>query len=478
MASILLRLIHISCLALVLSLIQPAVASIASLGIRDDTPANSTDPAYSTFVHEPKPNSGNFTFSLTAVKESNDLYMHLFAPATYEWVGVGIGKHMKDAVMFIIYHDSSGKNVTFSPRKASGHTEPTYQSSFDCFVDGSSPNIIPGDKSERVSNWYSVNAHCRNIAKMADLNLNSKEAPFIFAIGPDEYTVESDSKAANLRFHVAHGSFTMDMTQATQQNAEGAGTSFGDGSLKGSNKKGFRDDGKTYGTPAHGLLMCVSFLFVFPIGVLCLRVMERVKLHFGTQVVGSGLVIIGMALGLWIGQTYNKSKHVNSAHQILGLIVVALLVIQLCLGYFHHRLYLQTRLPTLSGKIHRNLGPLVLSAGIINGALGFRFADAHRHNIFYLIIALLVMILVTYALWSKTRKDKKKAMSGMGIHAGAQPAPPPPPPPPYSAHAQNPGLAPDSISGHYNPSANSSRSDIALADMGYGAQPTQPRQMV
>lgn len=65
---------------------------------------------YSTFIYPT--DDGNLTFALTAAN-SGDLYMHLSAPATYSWVGVGTGKEMDGSVMWIVYQGSDKNSETF-----------------------------------------------------------------------------------------------------------------------------------------------------------------------------------------------------------------------------------------------------------------------------------------------------------------------------------------------------------------------------
>src|SRR6266480_7587572 len=75
----------------------------------------------------------NLTLSLTAVAETGDLWFRLAAPAEYDWIGVGIGPHMKGALTFVTYPSKNGTAVTLSPRLSTGNTEPTYDSKIDAY---------------------------------------------------------------------------------------------------------------------------------------------------------------------------------------------------------------------------------------------------------------------------------------------------------------------------------------------------------
>ncbi|OJD36665.1 uncharacterized protein BKCO1_10000167 [Diplodia corticola] len=462
-------------------------AALATASVRDSR--QPSQPKYATFVNHvgssDGSSDGNLTFSLTATNNNGavDLYMHLSGPDQWQWVAVGVGAQMKDALIFLLYHSSDGNNVTFSPRVATGENEPSYRSSIDCFVyegdDTPSVGILQDSTSD--GDRYSVNAHCRDVksaAPEASLDLSDKSQPFIYAIGPMSHDLHSNSRSAGIRRHLYYGGFTMDMTAATEANTTVAGTAFGM-DMKGATMGGrlHGDDGGR-GSGTHAVVMCGTFLFIFPLGVVLLRGFERVQLHAGTQAGGFVVICAGSGLGIWISGFYNKSKKFDSAHQIIGLIVFGLLAVQLGLGWFHHRMFQRSRSPTTMGKMHRYLGPFVLGAGLANGFLGFRFADQERSNIVYLLFVVAVFVTLMIGVWYKRRKDRRKTAA-----AYFEPAPSSAPPP-YSAQA--PPRAGAGVGASYAQS-QASRSDIALGDMGYhgrtsrdlyNEQPTHPRAMV
>jgi hypothetical protein len=53
--------------------------------------------AYSTFIYPT--DHGKLTFALSAANTTGDVYLHLSAPAAYQWVGVGTGSEMDGSVM-------------------------------------------------------------------------------------------------------------------------------------------------------------------------------------------------------------------------------------------------------------------------------------------------------------------------------------------------------------------------------------------
>lgn len=123
---------------------------------------------------------------------------------------------------------------------------------------------------------------------------------------------------------------------------------------------------------------------------LSLRVLAwaRVCLRSTTRYETDPLVQCGNAVLIHI-----QSKHFNSAHQGIGLLIVAGLLIQLSLGLMHHAFYLKTNEPTVFGKIHFFLGPTVMILGLINAGIGFNFAERSGLTLPYGIIAGVVSLI-------------------------------------------------------------------------------------
>jgi hypothetical protein len=126
--------------------------------------------------------------------------------------------------------------------------------------------------------------------------------------------------------------------------------------------------------------------------------------------------------GLIINETNdifpNQSKNFASAHQLIGLLILIMLLIQLGLGLLHHRTWKQTKSPTKFSKIHKFLGPAVLLLGLINGGLGFDFANNSSYNARYIVIILTVAILYSgvrgIAWWWAGRRKERKQQQWVG----------------------------------------------------------------
>ncbi|KAI9767457.1 MAG: hypothetical protein M1840_005686 [Geoglossum simile] len=357
-------------------------------------------PSASTFV---LPRRGsNFTFSLNVDKNSSDIYFRIVANADKSWVAVGAGPEMKDTLMFVAYQAKDSRKVTLSPRIATGHFEPAYASSINITLE-------PG--SGITKNIFTVNARCSNCrrwGKGGSLALDSRNQDFIYAWGPTTSTIESDSKTATIQRHIAYGSFTMDLVQAA---AGDAGVPEDTRSHNGTEAVGDPHADYEILLSVHALLMLGTFVILLPVGVLLLRIIQKPKLHSIAQVFGTIIVLIGGGLGIFLSYSYNLTRTFTTAHQIIGLILMALLVIQSVLGYLHHRAYVRTQRHSVYTLPHIWHGRIVILLGAVNGFLGFRLAG--RSTLSYLISLLIFTIsyATIYIVSRKRLRRKREALS-------------------------------------------------------------------
>lgn len=169
------------------------------------------------------------------------------------------------------------------------------------------------------------------------------------------------------------------MTAATSEDS--ASVPLGPYTMSTSTKLGSTTQDNDPGSRIHGIVMCVTFVIVLPIGALLLRVWN-VKAHIIFQLIGWILFCMAFAGGIVASKKYNKSKNFTSSHQILGILLLIALLSQWVLGWLNHRTYKKTGHGTIMGKIHHFLGPGVIFVGWINGAVGFRFAGMTIASIF------------------------------------------------------------------------------------------------
>jgi len=160
--------------------------------------------------------------------------------------------------------------------------------------------------------------------------------------------------------------------------------------------------------------MSIVFVLLLPFGSLLLRVWHKIKGHIIVQSLALVLFCMAFAGGCVVSQEYNKSKHFNSAHQIIGILLLLAFFTQLALGVTHHRVYKKEQRKTVMGKVHRFLGPGIIFFGLVNGGIGFSFSGATFLAIPYVIIILLFIILYCCIVCGTTffRKRRSKPEDG------------------------------------------------------------------
>lgn len=200
------------------SLFFPLLALLRVSLAQDTSPATNG----SVFVYEGKEvdfgppsdrqsSDPRVVFALNADSSTGDLYFHLESPKDNQWVGVGIGSQMKDALFLIAYASENGTGVTISGRTSSGHTEPSVL--HDIVIDKlydeglTDANTVTGGGGEGDDDGsVIVDAVCRKCAAygngVASIDYASTEQPFIFAIGPP-LRLESDGLNAGTMKSIA-----------------------------------------------------------------------------------------------------------------------------------------------------------------------------------------------------------------------------------------------------------------------------------
>lgn len=463
------------------------------------------------FVYTQPQSEQPFVFALSVDGANNDLYFHMSAPSSNAWMGVGIGQKMQNSLYFIAYASSNGTGVTLSPRVASGNSEPSYYKDVTC-------DLIYGNglsNSDQESNTgpfggvsngkMSVNAVCHNAtswklgSSSGSLDVTSTAQPFIFAVGPSVPggpNLRSNSLSAGLQYHDFFGQFTMDMTQATTDSGSVSVPLPNDATNSSYTNSGVTIQfAKSDSDPAphiHAFVMCFAYFVLWPIGSLCLRVMNRVKLHAWVQFIGLVLATMGSAGGAYLSTEYNRSKNFNSPHQVLGILLFISVWAQFLLGFFHHRIYKREQRPTILGKIHRYLGPAIIFIGVVVAMLGFVLA-LNPHLCLPFMFFLIFVIIVYCGLRFGSRFCCSSRRNKNGIDHDAEgttnggpygyqnsrfdPPPGAPPAGPYPASYMAPPPA-------YSRSNSYTGDDVPLAP--YSSQtsgldetrPTQPRPMV
>ncbi|KIX02042.1 uncharacterized protein Z518_07981 [Rhinocladiella mackenziei CBS 650.93] len=120
----------------------------------------------------------------------------------------------------------------------------------------------------------------------------------------------------------------------------------------------------------HGLLMTISFLVLYPLGIYLLRSPRPTafNLHWTVNSLGSVSVGISALIG------FVNSHSISIFHQYLGILLVCALAAQTVLGWRHHVVYISAGplggRPTWMSQMHVWLGRIVLPFGMLNTILG------------------------------------------------------------------------------------------------------------
>ncbi|KAI0399800.1 hypothetical protein F4802DRAFT_587782 [Xylaria palmicola] len=383
----------------------------------------------STFVSPKK----DFAFALNVPDaSSSEVFFSMAFPVQTSWAAVGLGASSMggNPLVLMAYPSASGENVTISPRRCYGHSEPVHDP-------GIVVRALPGTGlfNDTTFVFNGVCGNCRAWPHGGKIDASSTGQEMIYATGPSGDT-RSDGPRASVKMHWSYGSFTMDLVRAT-----GAGgvpvipasenvTSVG--AVQRSASTGHVDRKAIL----HAVFMIFAFVGVWPLGILILRVGGSVRWHAINQAVAFGLVLVGAILGFVISTSYNRSKKFNTAHQVVGIIVFIAVIAQLALGYLHHRKYKKTQGPTKLAPIHVWLGRIVIPLGIVNGFTGFPLALSPGYDFALLGIVAFVLpafflILLVKKVWKKLMQkakqpDPEPTGYDMAPWRGAQPGVRPP----------------------------------------------------
>ncbi|ORY12964.1 hypothetical protein BCR34DRAFT_600259 [Clohesyomyces aquaticus] len=316
-------------------------------------------------------------FSLNIANDSSDVSIYFTSPA-YSWVAVGFGENMKDSLMFVLYPSKDGKNVTISPRLATGHSEPGHENSIQL-------EALPG--TGIIDDMFVVKAVCKNCRVWTDGFLDVKNAahPMIFAFGPGN-RLQSDSLDAPLRRHVRFGRFTMDMQAATgKSEVPGASQALAGVTFDGEMT---RDHDRM--NLAHAVLGCLALFVLWPLNVVCAGFLKKIGIHIGISVFILVFLIISYALGIATSGEFNRSKTFTSPHQILAFLSL-LPIVLISILPFPRISSLHTLLP----RLHTPLVSATLTLLILTGGLGLHLSSQSTPIIMaYTAIALGVFVFV------------------------------------------------------------------------------------
>lgn len=157
--------------------------------------------------------------------------------------------------------------------------------------------------------------------------------------------------------------------------------------------------------------MSVLFLGLFPFASLTLYLPTTIKvryIHAPLQILALILLIVGMALGIVLGQRFDE---LDGYHMIIGFVVVACMILfQPAMGLYQHLHYHKTGGRSAFGIAHRWLGRTLILLGIVNGGLGWYIAGNTSAYIPYGVVAGIVFLIyisvLIFASFRSGRSDE------------------------------------------------------------------------
>ncbi|ATY59724.1 Carbohydrate-binding domain family 9 [Cordyceps militaris] len=162
---------------------------------------------------------------------------------------------------------------------------------------------------------------------------------------------------------------------------------------------------------AHGFVMLIAFLALFPLGVVGIRsgLAKAFKYHWMMQASAMCFATVGAALGIYM----SRENLFGSVHQRIGLAVFALLFAQAASGWWHHVRFVKIRRRTWVSYAHMSLGWGILVGGWANAVTGSMLFGLGRLGLFLLVvlIATELMALGVFVYIAKRKSQQEQAKS-------------------------------------------------------------------
>ncbi|KAJ5927757.1 hypothetical protein N7466_006713 [Penicillium verhagenii] len=292
------------------------------------------------------------------------IYFQMNSTRRIEWFALGQGDHMAGANMFVVY--TSGDNVTVSPRSSVGHVQPLYNPAAQITVMNGSgvhgPMITANIKCDSCIHWGP-----------GSMNPSSSSSSWIWGVRYG-MPLKTRSLSANILEHDVMGVETVDLTKATGQTGVNPFADIISTSLNANPDYPFPESVFHSKKIAHGVLMVIAFVILFPFSALLLHLSSStntVTIHGGLQLFALLVAIAGLGLGVSMARQIQNLIHY---HIIIGIIVIASLVLfQPAMGLLQHRFFRKTGGKGPFAYMHRWFGRIMIILGVINVGLGFQF---------------------------------------------------------------------------------------------------------
>ncbi|KAI0713226.1 hypothetical protein C8Q76DRAFT_620351 [Earliella scabrosa] len=257
------------------------------------------------------------------------------------WMAIGFGRQMADTPMVILWQAANGTTI-LSQRQATGLADPL-------------PVTHP-PRAARVSHRANTRS---GISSMLAFDITKADEPtqsLIWAFGVTPPDARPD---ASIEQHLDAGTFFLDLSRELRTSDEAASSSTLSSSSRvpaaassptvpaspqSQSSSTVAADGLSRTDTlqvAHAVLSAAGFLIVLPLGTLVARWSRVFTPKWSTAhwfidvVLGIPLVCVGWALGpLAVAQ--QGREHIVTAHQICGVVLFVLYIVEVALGTFIH----------------------------------------------------------------------------------------------------------------------------------------------
>ena len=154
----------------------------------------------------------------------------------------------------------------------------------------------------------------------------------------------------------------------------------------------------------HGLIMTVVFLVFYPMGAILIRSGDSraFNFHWTTQAFASVFVVLGAIIGV------SQSSSISVAHQYLGFAIMAIIALQILLGWRQHVRWLTTMTKSWFNTGHIWLGRTVLGAGYVNLVLGMILRQYGRATMLGLVVAIFAEVAVLFLMMGRLKRVRKE----------------------------------------------------------------------
>ncbi|KAG0306285.1 S-methyl-5-thioribose-1-phosphate isomerase [Dissophora globulifera] len=325
-------------------------------------------------------------------KDPNTIEFSLASKDQVGWLGLGTGgsaSGMAGNDLAICWPDSTGKGAVISQRAAVTNGPPLVRST-------TPPYQIQAQKSglQATSTAFTCTFSRALDLTTAPIATTATSINVIFAVGLQTVrpAANGDPQKAEIQQHAYTGKgvltivrkngASLDGFNATAPSTTGNGggnsgvVGTGSGELKDELALAIKMDRLVR---AHGIMMTVAFLFIFPIGAFLVRFFSHLhhvfRWHRPLQV--TGFLTVFAALGCVLASVYSDpdgAPMVNeTSHSLFGVILITALVLQVCIGIFIFHTFNPNRDPNkihVPTWMHRIWGYAVLIGGLVQVNLG------------------------------------------------------------------------------------------------------------